>query len=339
MKRQKAELLYKLHKEIEKSKGKWTTKYNMETQLDDIKSEFTRIKAANDNDSTVQLLKEGLVLGVKGIEWANRSYDPLGVDLNGWGESFEYSKNDYTEILGEISEKYFSSKGNWPLEIRFAMMIGFSAVSFAVSKKLANDPETLANMMQYIPGMSNMLPKRPEKMTTDHISQMQSHQQNQSQSHHQQMPQMPQFQMPQHQMPQHQMPQHQMPQHQMPQHQMPQPMPQYQTQNQQFGMFHTKSGMPKFERSNMNIPSHADLMRERPISEDSDKIPSKMRGPMIDTPDSVHLDNIIKTMNDKKKQVEQLDVETDDSFLKEITPKGKGKAKKAVKKRVVSKGA
>lgn len=146
--KEKSELLYKLYTIIDKSNGRWTCKLTMDDSLEEIKNEFTRIKAILDNEAMVKFCKHGLVMGIKGIEMLNGAYDPIGVDLDGWSESMSYnmSTNEYDEVLSELCEKY-KGTGSMSPEIKLLLMIVMSGAMFSFSKKAAKDPNTLTNLM------------------------------------------------------------------------------------------------------------------------------------------------------------------------------------------------
>lgn len=148
IRKEKSELLYKLYTIIDKSNGRWTCKLTMDNSLEEIKNEFTRIKAVLDNEAMVKFCKHGLVMGIKGIEMLNGAYDPIGVDLDGWSESMSYnmSTTEYDEVLSELCEKY-KGTGSMSPEIKLLLMIVMSGAMFSFSKKAAKDPNTLSNLM------------------------------------------------------------------------------------------------------------------------------------------------------------------------------------------------
>jgi len=94
------------------------------------------------------------------------------------------------------------------------------------------------------------------------------------------------------------------------------------------------------------VPSLTELHRQRQEdidTEDSDNIPSKIRGPSFDSPDSVNIEKIIQTMKEKNKQkaaevkirpdIEQIlnETETSDDIIRDIPPpkaRGKGRPRK-----------
>jgi len=309
IRKEKSDILFKLYSIVERSSGRWVTKMSMENSLDEIRGEFTRIKATLDNEGMVKFCKHGLVMGIKGIEMLNNSYDPLGVDLDGWGEAISYnmSTTEYDEVLAELCEKY-KGTGSMSPEIKLLVMIVMSGAMFSFTKKAAKDPSTLSNLMSSFMNKGKAQPQPP-------LQRPQSPQQSVSDFNIQQ-------QMQQNQMQQNQMQQNQMQQNQMQQNQMQQMHQQQMYQRQQ-------------------------MHQQDAESEDSDNIPSKLRGPVFDTPDSINIENIIKTMKEKSKKKENKKSEIDidkilngtdsdgDSIVRDIPAPKRGKGKLPKKTKII----
>jgi len=300
IRKEKSELLFKLYTIIEKSNGRWSCKMTMDNSLDEIKNEFTRIKAILDNEAMVKFCKHGLVMGIKGVEMLNGAYDPIGVDLDGWSEAMSYSMatTEYDEVLSELCEKY-KGTGSMSPEVKLLLMIVMSGAMFSFSKKAAKDPNTLSNLMGAF-----MKKSQPSQSVPP-----------------------PQMSSP--------------------------PQPQYRPPPQQTQQFfdpprgfnpQPQASLDNFAQAT-RVPSLAELHRQRQQvddveTEDSDNIPSKIRGPSFDSPDSVNIEQIIKTMKEKNKQkeeevkirpdIEQILNETDTSedIVKNIpAPKTRGKGR------------
>lgn len=110
--------------------------------LDDIKTEYNRIIHEKKISHNVNMMKGILTLGVKGIELLNEKFNPIGMDLEGWSESMEYSlgQHQYDEVLTELSEKY-KSVGTVSPELKLCFMIFGSAIAFSVTKNLFKQTE------------------------------------------------------------------------------------------------------------------------------------------------------------------------------------------------------
>lgn len=310
IRKEKSEILFKLYTIVEKSNGRWSTKLTMDNSLDEIKNEFTRIKAVLDNEAMVKFCKHGLVMGIKGVEMLNGAYDPVGVDLDGWSEAMSYNMatTEYDEVLSELCEKY-KGAGSMSPEVKLLVMIVMSGAMFSFSKKAAKDPNTLSNLM------GAFMKKSPP-------------QQSQPPPPQQSRPSPPRPEQPMFNLG-------------APNAQQPQGMQQGMPNQQPF--FSSFVQQPQ-------VPSLSSLNRQRQMdvdTEDSDDIPSKIRGPDFDGPDSVNIENIIRTMKEKQNQkekelkispdIEQILNETDSSedIVRNIPapkPRGKGRPRKNVTK-------
>jgi hypothetical protein len=275
-------------------------KLDMNCSLEEIEKEYNRIKNNKQAEVMVGLCKKGLLLGVQGFEFLNNKFDPLGIDLDGWGESMSYSmeNQDYDEVLRELYEKY-KGKESWSPEARLVMLILGSAVMFSVTKKMSNmdmsSNSFLGNIMNKFMNAQPQSQKQPPP-SQQHFSQQPPPQFQQPPPQFNQ-PQVPQFN--QQQVPQFQVPQFQVPQFQVPQfHQQFQPQ---QFQQQQF-------------------------QQERQESEDSDQLPSRLKGPnnAFDTPDTIDLTNIMRKM-EQHRQVDNILEESEKPSEKVIKQKARGR--------------
>lgn len=136
IRRQKSELLYKFDK-LNVNKKFSSLSFNMNSRLRDIQGEYERIKNQVQTERSVKFFQRMLLLGVQGVELLNTKFDPLGVDLDGWGESMAYSleNQEYDEVMQELYEKYKGS-GQMAPETKLIFMIISSASMFAITKKL-----------------------------------------------------------------------------------------------------------------------------------------------------------------------------------------------------------
>ena len=299
---QKNKLLYDISQLNQKGNVS-QLKLDMNCSLEEIEREYNRIKSNKQAEVMVGLCKKGLLLGVQGLEFINNKFDPLGVDLDGWGESMSYSmeNQDYDEVLRELYEKY-KGKETWSPEARLVMLILGSAVMFSVTKKMSNmdtGPNSfLGNIMN---GFMNQQPKQQPQP---------QFQQQVPPQFQQQVP--PSFNPYRKSGPQFQQPQQVPPQFQ----QVPQPQ------------FHQQFFQPTRQDS-----------RHQESDNDSDKLPSKLNGPnnTFDTPDTIDLANIMKKMDENKytNSIDQLLEETEEPVEKVIKAKPRGRPANKKKSRGV----
>lgn len=134
----KNKLLYEISN-LNKSGNLSNLKLTMNSSLDEIKLEHTRITTNKQGDIAVNLCKKGLLLAVQGFEWANHNYDPLGIDLDGWGQSLNYSmeNQEFDEVLRELYDKY-KGESTWSPEFRLLSLLVSSAVMFNINKRISS---------------------------------------------------------------------------------------------------------------------------------------------------------------------------------------------------------
>ncbi len=157
IRKEKSELLYKFNKLNATFKGKLSSlKLDMNNSLLEIKNEFDRIKTDIENEKSVSFYKRMLLLGVQGVEMMNTKFDPLGVDLDGWGEAMGYSleNQEYDEVLLELYEKYKSSSKISP-ELKLIGMIVMSATMFTATKKLSKLDTNFTNIFSNMFAQNN----------------------------------------------------------------------------------------------------------------------------------------------------------------------------------------
>lgn len=132
---EKQDLLYKFHR-LEQ-KGVKVKKFNMYSDIREMRAEFGKIKKDADMTSGLKFSKRMLMAIVSGIEFLNKRYDPLNVELNGWSESVmeNMTDGDYDNVLERLQEKY-SGRVNTPPEMELLLSLAGSAVMFHMTSTM-----------------------------------------------------------------------------------------------------------------------------------------------------------------------------------------------------------
>lgn len=132
---EKQDLLYKFHR-IEQ-KGIKVKKFTMYSDIREMRAEFNKIKKDSEMTSGVKFSKRMLMAVVSGMEFLNKRYDPLGMELNGWSESVmeNMSDGDYDNVLEKLHEKY-AGKVNTPPEMELMLSLTGSAVMFHMTSTM-----------------------------------------------------------------------------------------------------------------------------------------------------------------------------------------------------------
>ena len=168
---EKQDLLYKFYR-MENKGIKLAKKFNMHSDIDEMRSEYRKIMRDAEVTSSLKFSKRMLLAVVSGTEFLNKRYDPLGVELNGWSESVMENMNDgdYDNVFERLHDKY-TGKVNTPPELELMLSLAGSAIMFHMTstmfKQLPNmndiskqNPEMMQNLMKSMSSMMNQ-PEQP----------------------------------------------------------------------------------------------------------------------------------------------------------------------------------
>ena len=153
IKNEKIDLIYKF-KRLESQGIRTTMNYNMNSQLDDMRNEYLKLKKQREIENSIKFQRKVMMAAITGIEFLNNKIDPFDIKLDGWSESVNENINDYDEVFEELAEKY-GGKSEMAPELKLLMMIGGSAFMFHLTNTLFKTS---------IPGMDDIMKQNPELM-------------------------------------------------------------------------------------------------------------------------------------------------------------------------------
>lgn len=153
IKNEKQELLYQFER-MEKKGQKVPRKFSMDSDLDDMKCEFERLKRDKEVDVSVSFQRKMLVAAVTGIEFLNNKFDPLDVKLDGWSENINENITDYDDIFEELHLKY-KSKSKMAPEMRLIMALAGSGFMLHLTNSL---------FKSNLPGFDQVMKQNPDLM-------------------------------------------------------------------------------------------------------------------------------------------------------------------------------
>ena len=151
--KQKIMILRKLEA-LEKQGVKLSKKYNMDSNLNEMKGEFEMIKAEKEKKGSVKFQGKMLMAFVSGLEFLNQKFDPFDLKLDGWAESVHENEGDYDDIFGELHEKY-GGKTKMAPELKLLFMLGGSGFMLHMTNTMFKSS---------VPGMDDIMRQNPELM-------------------------------------------------------------------------------------------------------------------------------------------------------------------------------
>jgi len=152
---EKREIIYQLER-LESKGFKLPFKFNMNSDLDEMKSEYNRIIREKELDGSVRFQQKMLMAFISGTEYMNSRYDPFTIKLDGWSEQVNENINDYDDIFEELHCKYKSTGKKMAPELRLFISLSGSAFMFHLTSRMFKE--------QPMPDVENVLKSDPELM-------------------------------------------------------------------------------------------------------------------------------------------------------------------------------
>lgn len=123
--------------------------YNIDSDYYAMKEEYEYQMSIKGKDGFVKnTFCYGLSL-IKMLEFANKKYDPFGIDLDGWNSNIESSKEEILDVISDIYEKYHRpGSGTMAPELRLLIILVSSAASTVIANSGA---KMLASMFKNEP--------------------------------------------------------------------------------------------------------------------------------------------------------------------------------------------
>lgn len=153
MLREKFKYFRKLE-ELERKGIDLTKKYNMESNLQEMKGEYETIIEEKNKQNSVKFQGNMLMAFINGVEFLNNKFDPFDIKLDGWGEQFNENIEDYDDVFGELHEKY-SSKASMAPELKLLFQLGGSGMMVHMTNTMFKSS---------MPGMDDVLRQNPDLM-------------------------------------------------------------------------------------------------------------------------------------------------------------------------------
>lgn len=122
--------------------------YGLNDDLSTMEYELSLHRNIRQKSNGIKWLENLMLNSIYGIELFNDTFDPFGFKLNGWHDQMNSDSDEYYDVLGELYEKYFSSGGSFPCELKLAFIIGQSAIRHHTSHKKLDNLPTMSSEME-----------------------------------------------------------------------------------------------------------------------------------------------------------------------------------------------
>ena len=140
--------------DLERKGVKLTKKYDMESNLLEMKGEYETIVSEKEKKNAVKFQGKMLMACITGLEFLNNKFDPFDVKLDGWSEQINENIDDYDDIFTELHEKY-KSKATMAPELKLLFQLGGSALMVHMTNSMFKSA---------MPGMDDIMRQNPDLM-------------------------------------------------------------------------------------------------------------------------------------------------------------------------------
>jgi len=147
--------------------------YNMDSDYKLMKYEYELHSGIIAKHNMVSFINSGCISSVGILETLNTSYNPFGLQLNGWSTKVNSKSDQLYDAISDMYEKWVGPGGQVPPELRLIGILGFSAASVHfqnvsvnkmpnLNERLTDDPNYLENIRRQAIGstLQNETPKK-----------------------------------------------------------------------------------------------------------------------------------------------------------------------------------
>tara|TARA_B110000027_G_scaffold55546_2_gene60230 strand:- start:1709 stop:2899 length:1191 start_codon:yes stop_codon:yes gene_type:complete len=100
---EKQHFIYKVQRLQNRFPGR---KVGLETPLDELKYEYERLVRQSEMSASIKFQRRAMMATVSGFEYLNKSFNPLGLHLDGWSEQVMDSIEDFDQSFEQLHDKY-----------------------------------------------------------------------------------------------------------------------------------------------------------------------------------------------------------------------------------------
>lgn len=143
----KVELL-RIFQELENKGVRLSTRYSINSSLEEMEQEYEILKSLETKKQTVRLYKGFMINGIQAIEMLNSNYNPFDFHLQGWAEHVSLNIDDYNDVLEELYEKWKYTGRKIEPEIKLVLMILMSATTFHATHSFLGDHPKFGTQQQ-----------------------------------------------------------------------------------------------------------------------------------------------------------------------------------------------
>ncbi len=130
---ERADLLFKLTRASRN--GIQTRQFGYNADIRELRSEVARAKAEQDVNASIAFQRQILMTICSGLEYANRKFSYMDLELDGWSESIMDDIGKYDNVFEKLHAKHVG-RISVPPEVQLILMIGGSAMTWHLTRTM-----------------------------------------------------------------------------------------------------------------------------------------------------------------------------------------------------------
>jgi len=150
--------------QIERRGIKLSHDFTMRDSLSDMVFELNRLRSNLDTENMVAMLTNGLQLGMKGMEFANKTWGPV-LHLDGWSNVVDSDRDKFKHVITKIYKKHWRRGASLSPEMELGLLLGGSALLNHFGHQLSNGGGTtgggVSSFMNLFSSFGNFLGVHP----------------------------------------------------------------------------------------------------------------------------------------------------------------------------------
>lgn len=151
--RKKKMMISRLEEWREKGVISGSSRFSQDMPYEEVEDEYETALEDKKKKESKKLYSWWFMTAINTLEYANASFNPFDINLDGWGEAVNDDIDSYDDVFGKLYDKY--KGGEMSPELTLVMRLGFSAAVTSFTNKALSTAT---------PGFNDVIRQSPELM-------------------------------------------------------------------------------------------------------------------------------------------------------------------------------
>ena len=140
---EKTDILCKLNR-LKRQGFSGLRSFGVHSDIREMRAELNRVKSELELEASIKFQRKILIALTSTLEYGNKRWNPLDLELNGWSEQVVESITDYDNVFERLHQKY-KGKMSMPPEMELVTMVASSAFVFHLTNTMFKNKSVMEN--------------------------------------------------------------------------------------------------------------------------------------------------------------------------------------------------